>query len=337
MTGELCERTWQVEAARDGRLDTEALGSFKLHLASCAACKTERETLERLALELSQIGSQVDEMALRRLRRRMLELANQTMLRAQPTRRRAQTLGLTLVASVAVAAAALFALVPPTSPVKPTAVQVEPQQNTQWRRRLEQNVEHVELSAGTLLFRVARKPNDPHLLVRVPDGEIEDLGTTFSVTVQDGRTREIVVREGRVMFHRRGAAALHLVAGSTWTPPLEPTASPNPSVAAEPRAADVVQAEPAMPTLKPVSPRTPAMGGSRAVARPEPTAVSAGNSEDASYLHMLALLREGRTDEARLAAFAYLRAFPAGFRKVEVERVATMQDEGDASPGNKAD
>jgi hypothetical protein len=44
--------------------------------------------------------------------------------------------------------------------------------------------------------------------------------------------------------------------------------------------------------------------------------------EDAAYLRVLALLREGRREEARLAAASYLGKFPKGFRRAEVERIA---------------
>jgi hypothetical protein len=37
---------------------------------------------------------------------------------------------------------------------------------------------------------------------------------------------------------------------------------------------------------------------------------------------VIALVREGRSDEARLAARAYLKRFPNGFRRTEVETIA---------------
>ncbi|MDB4971793.1 MAG: hypothetical protein JWN48_134 [Myxococcaceae bacterium] len=340
MTRGGCERSWQVEAARDDRLDAEALASFKLHRASCAICQTEQQTLDRLALSLSQLGVQDDEMAVRRLRQRTLELANESMLHSPQSRGRSRSVALGLLAGVALVAAGLLLLArPPSSPSSPTspiAVQVVPRENARWRRTLEENVEQVDLAAGTLLFRVARKPNDPRLLVRLPDGEIEDLGTTFSVTVEGGKTREIVVREGRVLFHRRGAPALHLVAGSTWMPPLEPEpesdTGPRPALAPT---APSVDGEPAPPKPHSVTPHAPAR--ERASARPGAKAVPAGNAEDASYLQILTLLREGRSVDARQAARAYLRMFPAGFRKVEVERVARLRDDGDASADGEPD
>ena len=54
----------------------------------------------------------------------------------------------------------------------------------------------------------------------------------------------------------------------------------------------------------------------------KPAASSSGLEEDLAYLRVIALVREGRREEARLAAKDYLRRFPQGFRRVEVERIA---------------
>ncbi|MDB4985911.1 MAG: hypothetical protein JWN04_1089, partial [Myxococcaceae bacterium] len=273
---------------------------------------------------LTEVALDVDEMALRRLRQRTLERANTAIFHPALPRRPKRALALSLGLCVAVAAA-IFLVARPTPEGKaPSTVLVEPQQNARWQRSLEHDVEHVELSSGTLLFRVARKPTDPRLVVHVPDGEIEDLGTTFSVSVQDGKTREITVREGRVLFHRRGASALHLVAGSSWTPPAP--VAPALDLAPPPKAE--------LPTLErkeaPDVMDQPKLLRRRARATDplgEPVVVddpaAAQSREDEAYLHVLALLREGRAAEARLAAFAYLKAFPRGFRRVEVARVTT--------------
>jgi hypothetical protein len=55
---------------------------------------------------------------------------------------------------------------------------------------------------------------------------------------------------------------------------------------------------------------------------PPPSAGDDGQAEDAVYLHVLALLNEGRDAEARLAAHEYLRRFPHGFRQREVRAIA---------------
>jgi hypothetical protein len=46
--------------------------------------------------------------------------------------------------------------------------------------------------------------------------------------------------------------------------------------------------------------------------------------EDASYLRIIALLREQRVEEARMGAADYLRRCPAGFRRAEVERISHL-------------
>ena len=45
-------------------------------------------------------------------------------------------------------------------------------------------------------------------------------------------------------------------------------------------------------------------------------------AEDAAYLRVLALQRCGADDEARRAAQDYLRLYPAGFRRAEMEKLS---------------
>jgi hypothetical protein len=46
------------------------------------------------------------------------------------------------------------------------------------------------------------------------------------------------------------------------------------------------------------------------------------SDEDGAYLRVLRLLRSGREDEARAAAKDYLRRFPTGFRREEMQQLA---------------
>jgi TolA-binding protein len=48
----------------------------------------------------------------------------------------------------------------------------------------------------------------------------------------------------------------------------------------------------------------------------------ARNAEDAEYVRIIALLKESRIAEARALSEDYLRRFPDGFRRKEVEGVA---------------
>src|SRR5262249_53925243 len=137
-----------------------------------------------------------------------------------------------------------------------------------------------------------------------------------------GRTERIAVREGTVLFRRRGAAPLRLAAGMVWSagvdaePPHAPQAAPSapaqaatPPLAVVPEKAALRAAQPRRVVRKPPS------------AQPVPP-TSTPVTEDAAYLQVLALLREGRTEEAKLAAARYVQNFPNGFRRVEMQRLA---------------
>ncbi|MEY4512118.1 MAG: hypothetical protein RLZZ450_4240 [Pseudomonadota bacterium] len=323
-----CDQAWQVEVDRDGRLDAHARAALEPHLSGCATCRLERQKLDELAQGLSAIGGDVDAMSLRRLRQRTLESANAEVTQSAPQKRWPRALGWTLAACVSVAAAVVVVGMPlrPPAVAPGLAVVVVADHDAKWQRFVERDIERVDLSAGTLLFRVARKPADPRLIVRVPDGVIEDLGTTFSVSVRDGETSEISVQEGHVLFHRRGEAALHLVAGSTWTPPLEPMRSSSPpttTAPATPRARDPQGAGPANAPSPPNRRPMPSASAHRPAAHAGQESWVSDTGEDEAYLHIVALLREGRSAEARLAAFAYLKAYPTGFRRLEVKKVAS--------------
>ena len=308
MTPTSCDQSWQVEAAHDGRLDVVTRAEFEQHQAGCTVCQNQRRKFHALVHELRLLEPPVDAVTLRRVRQRTLQAANDSLMQVgkNPMRR---ALALTMIACAALAAVLLFRSRPSQRQVRPDAVLVQASPDARWQRSLAEDVEHVDLSAGTLLFRVARGRSERRLIVHVPDGEVEDLGTVFSVTVSDGKTAEIGVREGRVLFHRRGLPALHLVAGSRWTlaseiasPPTAPTSSLRP-----PPPADLSAA--------PVSP-APARQ-----ARKLPPDFDLGYRQDAAYLKILALLHDGHDKEAKLAAQAYLRAFPNGFRRVEVSQL----------------
>lgn len=184
----------------------------------------------------------------------------------------------------------------PTTTLAATAV-LQPAGPAAFARRAHPSGEHVTLSEGTLAFRTHGA--SPKLRVRVPDGELEDVGTAFRVTVADGRTTSIEVTEGLVIFHRREGEDIRLPAGSHWLAPAprRNTEAPIPSAARSPRAAPAVASSPAV------------------------SAETAESGEDSAYLHILALLREDRREEARVAAREYLRRYPLGFRRVEVERL----------------
>jgi hypothetical protein len=321
-----CPRLWEVEAARDRRLDPAALAASQRHALRCAECARERDLLEALARGLREGAPWKDEVALRRTRQALLEHAFElTHVRAgEGVGARWAVLVAGTAIAVAVAAVGWRLSSHRTQP--PAMVVTTPVAGTKWSRHSARNLERIDLNDGALSVVVRRSPHDPRVVVRVPEGEIEDLGTVFQVTVRVGRTAEISVSQGTVVFRRPGQADLRLSAGTLWTPAEEAGSASKPS-AGEP-SKDASAAPPSGP-LRAVRTRARAQ---RAVAPapPQPekaaeakaTAEDAAAAEDGAYLQILALLREGRRDEARLAAVAYLGKFPTGFRRIEVERIA---------------
>ena len=306
-----CHRSWEVEAARDGRLTGEARASFDAHAAGCPSCRGAANGLESLANGLRGLSSaELDDVSHRRLRGRVLEAvdAEQTG-RVEARAHRARSIA--RIAALAVAAAVVGVVVffsrPGSKAVAPapaayerlaasaeTHVEVSAGAGARYTRTVSGDVERFDLVDGTLRLRVVRAAGGRRVLVKVPDGEIEDVGTTFEVLVRDGHTERVGVEEGRVVARLAALAPVTVEAGSVWTRSVV-------AIAVPPLAADASASVPRKANGK---------------ARPE------ADREDEAYLEVLRLLREGREGEARSAADAYVRAFPAGFRREEMDRVA---------------
>ncbi len=230
-------------------------------------------------------------------------------------------------------------------------VAVTPRAGARWSRASARMVESLTLDAGDLLVTVKRHDARHRLIVELPDGELEDVGTVFRVSVTDGMTREVDVSEGVVVLRLRGKPELRLAAGESYRATGSvPVASSGPvgasanTVSSGPEGVAQADSQPA-----PRASRASVNKSEDARVCPEaslfedgvqaftpgdyPTAASAlgrfsracagsGHSEDAAYLRMVALARAGRVDEARAAAHAYLNHFPNGFRNREAERLA---------------
>jgi hypothetical protein len=321
-----CSRGWEVEAARDGRLVGKAREALDAHVQSCASCARDAESLETLARGLRDLGgASFDDVAIRRLRNRVLEAvdAEQTgrvSSGERGGRRPARFVALVLAAMVVgcVAFASLRAARPRAevshtrspdvvlapAPLTTSAITVEREETrvdvsagvgARYTRTTEASVDRFQLLDGTLRLRVQRPPGGRRVVVAVPDGEIEDVGTAFEVVVADRHTDQVSVDEGRVVVRLADRAAVTLEAGTAWTRPVAARAKGKPD------------------------------GGANANAAI--TAGSQGEREDDAYLDVLRLMREGRDGDARAAASRYLHHFPAGFRRAEMERVAGVQRE----------
>lgn len=261
----------------------------------------------------SQIRADVTperELGLRRVLRRNKEQLFET-LDAPPAPLRARTpyaLGVSLGAMAAAAlVGSLWMHARPGLTAAPRAITAaldvaEPSGPAAFDRHVSHAGERLALREGTLALRT--RGFGPKLRVLVPDGELEDVGTEFRVTVANGRTQSIEVTDGLVVFHRHDGEDIRLPAGSIWNAPA--------AVGARSPKSD-----------NPAAPSSGSMRLPRALASaPRATPAAEENGEDMAYLHILSLIRENRREEARVASQEYLRRFPNGFRRVEIEQLA---------------
>lgn len=182
----------------------------------------------------------------------------------------------------------------------------------------------------------------------LPDGELEDLGTTFSVTVAAGATTHVSVQDGTVILRLRDRAPIVLGVNESWsptalTPPtLAPHASPPPPAPRAPANASAPAREPSPAPSAPDATRdTSATDAAASDFRAAFSALNGGDNhlaatlfatfltrypsdpraEDAAYLRVIALQRAGNTFAVNAAALDYLRRYPQGFRRAEVEAI----------------
>jgi ferric-dicitrate binding protein FerR (iron transport regulator) len=242
-----------------------------------------------------------DDVAMRRLRQRVLDSASAPPLDRGPSRR-ALARGTALVVAVAVLLGAGATWQRTRRADAPLAsVRSSDGSAIVWSRQTDGRTEWIDLHQGLCLVEVRAHGPDERVAVRVPDGRIDDLGTVFEVLVDQGHTKRVRVLDGHVQLWLFGAPGVVLASGETWeqsTPVLDvkPTTDPN---------------EPS-PNVRPSIPRR----------RLKSAVTSDGNEEDAAYLRVLHLLRASKTAEARAAANDYLARFPNGFRRDELRLIA---------------
>jgi TolA-binding protein len=341
-----CDRLWEVDALREGRLGDKDAASFERHTAACAECRqrlADDEHLRELALGLPL--EEPTELELRRLRSRILsEVATGS---APRTPQRWPLFAFMTV--LVVAGAAVWMLVvrraPPlttmpaarttaAAPVTPAAAQALAGSVTEiaparWSQLRSDSVEHLALDDGTIRVHVRPQQAGERFLVVMPDGEIEVRGTTFDVSVTRGATTRVHVDEGIVDLRLKGRDPVSLGIGATWS-----AAAPSDTAPTEPMPAQAARAS------RPAAARsaTPAPLGDGAQAYADAVrllqdgrtgdAASAFHAlvmahphspeaEDASYLEAVALARIGRGDAAALAAEHHLASFPVSFHRRE--------------------
>ena len=340
-----CPRAWEVEATRDGRLTGDARASFEAHLARCESCTEDAGALEGLARGLRAIPSGADrggDVAMRRLRNRVLDAVDAEQTGRErgwlATSRRARAFAFACAFACVCVLAGIFgvaswrataggeapralALAPvssaPSAPVE-TTLEVAADEGARFSRTTEQEVDRFDLLEGTLRLRV-RRGLGRRVVVNVPDGVIEDIGTVFEVTVVEGHTESVRVHEGRVVVSLVGAAPVRVDAGGVWRREVVAVlvdgksggkAKANANANAEANANANANA------------KADANANANANAKANAKADANAKAEDGAYLEVLRLWREGREADGRAAARAYLQAFPRGFRRAEMERLA---------------
>ncbi len=318
-----CARSWEVEAVRDGRLLAANESAAVRHLGECAECRKLSGDFDRLGLLLREVEVSPDsDVAVRRLRQRILAQADAELTgRSRPSHARTRKISLIAAFFMILAGSfAAFRLLPsPTLAHRPqtTAATVDAlaEGNTHWSRQTETDVERIDLDDGTLRLRVQRTQSSKRVIVRVPDGEIEDVGTVFYVVVAHGATQAVGVDEGEVVIRLKGANPLVVTAGHRWQRPSDSVTVPVESLksSAMPlgKGADP---EPTLASRSTTNPGTSDSVSSR-------TERANAEREDRAYLHAIRLLREGKHTEAKAAAKEYLRSFPDGFRREEIGQV----------------
>ena len=306
MTAKPCARMWQVQAARDGRLLGKELANALRHIADCADCGREQRALSELARRLATVPAPTpDPLRQRRTRQAVLGAWDAHLVRSQEPEPASRSALL-----VAFAAASVLALAfgywrrPPKAiaPEHPTAFfDVVAKPGTRWSTRTEGHVTRIAVQDGFAALTV-RHPSGHRLLVDLPDGEIEDLGTVFQVEVREQHTVQVSVDQGRVLVRLKSRPGFELTAGQSWhaEPASKPAASPEPRTAIT---------------------RPPSVNVARPRREPFAAQPKANSAEDDAYLHIVDLLRNGHELEARAKASQYLAQFPRGFRRPEVQSI----------------
>lgn len=349
MTAASCPRLFEVEAARDGRLVGPELARFRSHLSRCAVCSAESRALASLGASLRNLPEvPTDELHTRRQRTRLLASFDESLLFSQRSRKRWPAvlavaaalmvlgLGLTRFGMSAPSAA------PAGSSTAEEAIAIVAAPATQWSRKQENHREIVTLTAGTLSISVDHARSPRRLRVSLPDGDLEDIGTTFSVTVTGSVTSHVEVRHGAVILRLRGREPVVLGANESWTPsgPIGvSTSSPAPSTAPAPIPPPAVAAAPQTPPPRPV--HEPARAPASAPAReltPTPSATAEGDRAATDFRAALSALNAGDPARAAAAFAAFLTSYPGDPRAEDASylRVIALQRSGDAAATRSA-
>jgi hypothetical protein len=330
---------------RDGRLAGSERASFERHAVACPACSRELQALEDLAGKLrAGPPASADELHVRRERTRVLAAFDQVLVSAEGHRSPRRVSWLVAAAAVLVGLLVLWRVRPDARPAQASNAVVHAEAGAVWSEQLDEDHERILLERGALWIHVDHSSSQRRLLVVLPDGELEDRGTTFTIGADGARTTRVAVEDGHVVLRLHGRPSVSLGPGDTWTADV-PAPVACASVAPPPVP---VSPAPAEVTPGAASPRAAAPIASTQA--PDPAAdfraamdaFDAGDhlgaaarfqvflqkhprdprAEDAAYLRIIALQRSGDRAGTKQATTEYLRRYPTGFRQAEVEHLA---------------
>jgi hypothetical protein len=339
---------------RDGRLTGSERASFERHVALCSVCSGEVRALETLAQTLRDANQldPLDELHARRERTRLLAAFDEALV--SPKRRRfSPSFALAAAASVVVVVTVLWRVraAPPLAAVRADG-------DTIWSSRMEDQRQRIVLTRGALSIHVDHSRGDGRLIVVLPDGELEDIGTRFTVGADADRTMRVAVTEGRVLLRLRGRPPITIGPGETWRPEVPaPVAGATGAPLALPAWEEAEQPEKPAPRELSSQSGTPMPSPSASVPASSASVPARDSSsefraaldalerganrqaanmfadclakhprdpraEDAAYLRAIALQRTGDAIGTKDAAREYLRRYPSGFRRVEMDQLS---------------
>ncbi len=359
MSRETCERLWEVDAFREGRLGPKDAEAAERHAHACDVCAVARSRSEELDAWLANASArEPSALDLRRLRVRILRSVgvDPPIERSRVGARAAFASAIVLLVCIGTffvhryfAVKNPVVVIATTSPaVAPSssAVQASPDfmatvqaaDGARWTQTRNGPVEHVELEDGALSIGVRHRNDQERLIVDLPDGVLEDRGTTFDVEAHGGRTTHVTVIEGAVALRIRGAADVLLSAGSSW-PPI-PTTHPR----------SISTASPASANPQPEDDGSASYAAAVSLLRHRSYSSAAAafhdyvqshphepDAEDASYLEAVALAQSGDANGAIAAAERHLTSYPQSFHRKEASLLIARlsRDSGDCAKARK--
>jgi len=335
-----CPRSFEAEALRDGRLAGAERVSFQRHLDSCPRCAREVATFQAIGDRLCDSGAEADadELHVRRERTRLLAAFDAKLAPPERTPAARTWLGAVAAASLLLLGFCVYFRAPRVAaPRTESAVVVDADGAASWSRQSEGGVEKILLERGALSIRVDHTPGQRRLLVVLPDGELEDIGTRFTVSAEAARTTRVSVESGSVVLRIRGQAPLALRAGESWNSSQRAAVSTCPSC----ESAGVALATSARltpPTAAPASPlastRSPpaaAVPSSDRAASPAASAAVHEPDPALDFRAAIAALDRGDNIAAagRLSSFLSLHPRDARCEDAAYLRVIALQRAGD--------